>query len=91
VIDTDLREHAVVGARAAALRAREMPTLQAALEAVRAELGEPRGPGDVAAKTDDADTPATDSDAPADPSVTSNAGKDEIDETPSANTADNVF
>jgi hypothetical protein len=40
-IDTELREHAIVGARAAALRARELPTLRAALEAVRAELGEP--------------------------------------------------
>jgi hypothetical protein len=45
VIDTELREHAVVGARAAALRGREMPSLQAALEAVRAELGEPVTPG----------------------------------------------
>jgi hypothetical protein len=50
VIDTELREHAVVGARAAALRGREMPTLQAALEAVRAELGEPATPGDDAAR-----------------------------------------
>jgi hypothetical protein len=40
VIDTELREHAVVGARAAALRGREMPTLQAALDVVRAELSE---------------------------------------------------
>ncbi|MGO8768023.1 hypothetical protein [Mycobacterium sp.] len=46
VIDTELREHSVVGARAAALRGREMPTLRAALDAVRAELGEPAGPGD---------------------------------------------
>ena len=44
VIDTELREHSVVGARAAALRGREMPTLLAALEAVRAELGEPPRP-----------------------------------------------
>ncbi len=44
VIDTELREHAVVGARAAAVRGREMPTLQAALEAVRAELGDPAEP-----------------------------------------------
>ncbi len=43
-IDTELREHAVVGARAAALRGREMPTLQTALEAVRAELREPEEP-----------------------------------------------
>lgn len=41
VIDTELREHGVAAARAAALRGREMPTLQAALDAVRAELGEP--------------------------------------------------
>ncbi|OBA64368.1 hypothetical protein A5647_02445 [Mycobacterium sp. 1100029.7] len=41
VIDTELREHAIAAARAAALRDREMPTVQAALDAVRAELGEP--------------------------------------------------
>jgi hypothetical protein len=41
VIDTELREHGVAAARAAALRDREMPTLQAALDAVGAELGEP--------------------------------------------------
>lgn len=40
-IDSELREHGVAAARAAALRDREMPTLQAALNAVRAELGEP--------------------------------------------------
>ncbi|HWF70419.1 MAG TPA: hypothetical protein VG187_12780 [Mycobacterium sp.] len=73
VIDTELREHAVVGARAAALRGREMPTLQAALEAVRAELGETAEP-----QSEDATT-ATE------------GGTDEIGETPSANTADNVF
>ena len=73
VIDTELREHAVAGSRAAALRGREMPTLQAALEAVRAELGEAVEP-----RSKDATT-ATE------------GGTDEIDETPSANTADNVF
>ncbi len=41
VIDSELREHAVAAARAAALRDREMPTIRAALDAVRAELGEP--------------------------------------------------
>ena len=46
VIDTELREHSVVGARAAALRGKEMPTLQAALEAVRDELGEPEPPAE---------------------------------------------
>jgi hypothetical protein len=40
VIDSELREHAVAGARAAALWGREMPTLQAALDVVRAELSE---------------------------------------------------
>jgi hypothetical protein len=45
-IDRELREHAVAAARAAALRDREMPTLQAALEAVRAVLDEPVTDGD---------------------------------------------
>ena len=45
-IDRELREHAVAAARAAALRDREMPTLKAALEAVRAELSEPVTDGD---------------------------------------------
>jgi hypothetical protein len=40
-IDYELREHAIAAARAAALRDREMPTVKAALDAVRAELGEP--------------------------------------------------
>jgi hypothetical protein len=40
VIDRELREHAVAGARAAALWGREMPTLQAALDVVRAELSQ---------------------------------------------------
>ena len=62
VIDTELREHAVVGARAAALRGREMPTLQAALEAVRAELGEPAAPGDAGARPTDAATGDSESD-----------------------------
>jgi hypothetical protein len=39
-IDTELREYAIAAARAAALRDRELPTVQSALEAVRAELGE---------------------------------------------------
>jgi hypothetical protein len=41
VIDSELREHAIAAARAAAVRDREMPTITAALDAVRAELGEP--------------------------------------------------
>jgi hypothetical protein len=86
VIDTELREHAVVGARAAALRGREMPTLLAALEAVRAELGEPAAP-----KAEAAGTPAASSGTPAETSVPSDAGTEEIDETESTNTADNVF
>jgi hypothetical protein len=40
-IDSELREHAIAAARAAAVRDRETPTVQAALDAVRAELGEP--------------------------------------------------
>lgn len=40
-IDSELREHAIASARAAAVRDREMPTITAALDAVRAELGEP--------------------------------------------------
>ncbi len=45
VIDTELREHSVVGARAAALRGKEMPTLQAALKAVRDRTRRTRAPG----------------------------------------------
>jgi hypothetical protein len=41
LIDSELREHGLAAARAAAMRDREMPTICAALEAVRAELGEP--------------------------------------------------
>jgi hypothetical protein len=40
-IDSELREHAFAAARAAAARDREMPTVRAALDAVRAELGQP--------------------------------------------------
>jgi hypothetical protein len=40
VIDTELREHAVAAKRAAALGSRELATLRAALDAVRAELGD---------------------------------------------------
>jgi hypothetical protein len=43
-IDSELREYAIAAARAAAVRDREMPTVKAALEAVRAELGEPGTP-----------------------------------------------
>ena len=43
-IDSELREHAIAAARAAAVRDREMPTITAALDAVRAELGEPGVP-----------------------------------------------
>ncbi len=87
VIDTELREHAVVGARAAAVRGREMPTLQAALEAVRAELGDDarRPAGQPEAQTGETPPPNTPGGAAAD------ADSDEIEETPSPNTADNVF
>jgi hypothetical protein len=43
-IDSELREHAFAAARAAAARDREMPTVWAALDAVRAELGQPGAP-----------------------------------------------
>ena len=85
VIDTELREHSVVGARAAALRGREMPTLLAALEAVRAELGERAEPAD------DADTPSDTAGVPSEKSVPSDTDDDEIDESSPTNTADNVF
>jgi hypothetical protein len=39
-LDRELREHAVADARAAALRDREVPALQTALDQVRAELGD---------------------------------------------------
>ncbi len=41
VIDSELREHGIAAARAAAVRDREMPTVEAALDAVRAQLGKP--------------------------------------------------
>jgi hypothetical protein len=85
VIDTELREHSVVGARAAALRGREMPTLRAALEAVRAELGEAAGPDD------DAPDPSDDAGAPSETSVPSDDHDEETDESSPTNTADNVF
>jgi hypothetical protein len=124
VIDTELREHAVVGARAAALRGREMPTLQAALEAVRAELAEPAPPGDDAGRggvpqrsegtargggtpprryaaggtptrlpgeTGQLAGAGTSEPGTDDPDSPTDAGTDEIDETPSTNTADNVI
>lgn len=62
-IDGELREHAIAAARAAAVRDREMPTVKAALDAVRAELGEPgkSEPGDPAGDTggDETDKPAS--------------------------------
>lgn len=56
-IDSELREHAIAAARAAAVRDREMPTVKAALDAVRAELGEPgiptpEGPAGQASQLD---------------------------------------
>jgi len=85
-IDTELREHSVVGARAAALRGREMPTLLAALEAVRAELGDPPSRDDQAPELA-SDTAAVSSDT----SAQADAEDGEIDENSSTDTADNVF
>ncbi|WP_244603721.1 hypothetical protein [Mycobacterium attenuatum] len=58
VIDRELREHAVAAARAAALRDRQMPAIQAALDAVRSELGEPGIPT-VGARSGGIAEPAT--------------------------------
>jgi hypothetical protein len=82
VIDTELREHAVVGARAAALRGREMPTVQAALDAVRAELSESAQAGT------DGEITGTET---ASPVVASTGEIEAIDKSASTNTADNVF
>jgi hypothetical protein len=55
VIDGELREHAMAAKRAAATHDREMPAIVAALDAVRAELGEPGTPrSESAAEGDDA-------------------------------------
>jgi hypothetical protein len=43
-IDGELREHGIAGARAAAARDREMPAIEAALDAVRTQLGKPDTP-----------------------------------------------
>jgi hypothetical protein len=44
-VDAELREHALAGARAAAVRDHQVPTVHRALDAVRAELGEQERPG----------------------------------------------
>ena len=67
------------------LERREMPTLRAALEAVRAELGEAAGPDD------DAPDPSDDAGAPSETSVPSDDHDEETDESSPTNTADNVF
>jgi hypothetical protein len=81
-IDTELREHSVVGARAAALRGREMPTLLAALGAVRTELGDPPSTSD-----DESDSAVIESKT----SESADAGGEEIGENSPTNTADNLF
>jgi hypothetical protein len=85
VIDTELREHSVVGARAAALRGKEMPTLQAALELVRIELGEPEPPAEDEESTSDSAVVESETSVP--PEVQ----EGEMGEESPANTADNVF
>ena len=84
VIDTELREHSVVGARAAALRGKEMPTLQAALAAVRAELGEPE-------PADEGEPASDDGAAESELSVADGAEGEQIGENVATNTTDNVF
>jgi hypothetical protein len=88
VIDTELREHSVVAARASALRGREMPTLQAALAAVRAELGEPE---EHEAPADDAEPASDNTNVESDASVAAEADDEEIGENSPTSTADNVF
>lgn len=65
-IDAELREHALAAARATAARDREMPAVLAALEAVRAELGEPGIPPDdsraAEAGADESDSRSEDGD-----------------------------
>jgi hypothetical protein len=85
VIDTELREHSVVGARAAALRGKEMPPLQAALAAVRAELGEPEPVDAEGEAASDGVGEESEVSAPG----AADAG--EIDGNPATNTADNVI
>lgn len=58
-IDSELREHTIASARAAAVRDREIPTVQAALDAVRAELGEPGIPQVGEAGGGETDKPAS--------------------------------
>jgi hypothetical protein len=91
VIDTELREHAVVGARAAALRGREMPTLQSALEAVRAQLGESGAARLPARAGESAEPTATDDGISTQESGPDDADSDENDKSSPTNTANNVF
>ncbi|MEO6792431.1 MAG: hypothetical protein ABI253_00720, partial [Mycobacterium sp.] len=51
-LDRELREHAAATSRAAAVRDRQLPALQRALQAVRTELGEPGPVGGEAAVLD---------------------------------------
>jgi hypothetical protein len=60
-IDSELREYAIAAARAASARDRELPTLRAALDAVRAELREPRIPAPETAHEEDVGKPASES------------------------------
>jgi len=58
-IDSDLREHAIAAARAAAERDREMPAVNTALDVVREELGEPGIPTPEGNEDADAGEPPT--------------------------------
>ncbi|WP_197694583.1 hypothetical protein [Mycobacterium sp. 852002-51971_SCH5477799-a] len=74
VIDTELREHALAAARAAAARDRDMPAVTAALAVVRAELGEPgirQGKGHPENSGDDETEKAPSRSEDADPSGSS--------------------
>ncbi|MGO9929410.1 MAG: hypothetical protein ACLPLP_25715 [Mycobacterium sp.] len=70
-IDSELREHAIAAARAAAARDREMPAVKAALDAVRAELGEPGTP--------QPESPASEAEEVAEEVADEDVGEGEID------------
>jgi len=72
VIDGELRAHAIATARAAAVRDREMPAVTVALDAVRAELGEPDLPQPESPASETGED--TDEDEPDEPASRSGNG-----------------
>ncbi|WP_343572344.1 hypothetical protein [Mycobacterium sp.] len=90
VIDTELREHSASRARAAALRGSQMPTLQAALEAVRAALGDPE-PSKAEPSNAEAETESDNANVESDVSARDEGNGEKIDESCDVGTVDNVF